>query len=463
MIAGFSQRRGLLAPCPPGSREAVEKHDERSAVLTRLDDMQIEVMGSPAGFPPAGFEQRGRRHQVPTGRRGHRFCPLHGSANFLRHQPVLPTPSCWLGVNRQMYTAPPFADHRFALVLSGGNALGSFQAGAWCALEQHGLVPDWIAGASVGAVNGAIICGNPPGERRAALERLWRPALNNEMPTFDLKSAEEARRVRSAISSLAFGQPGLFNPRALYGPWFNPFGNLEPSSLYDALPLEATLEKLVDFERLNGGATRYFATAVDIDTGEDVLFDSAKAHVAPEHIRASAALLPVYSPVEIGGRLLGDAGISINLPLDVVLAQPQDKPLLCIAIDLLPLRAPRPLNLGETLTRAQDLMFATQSRRAIAAWQALFAERARQGDAASVTLLHLAYANQADEVSLKAFDFSPKSAARRWRAGFETVDRALEQLSAPAHALGQPGLAVLAPDDQHRLASVQWGLAPLTG
>lgn len=78
-------------------------------------------------------------------------------------------------------------------------------------------------------------------------------------------------------------------------------------------------------------------------------------------------MLPVYSPVEIGGRLLGDAGISINLPLDAMLAQPQDKPMLCIAIDLMPLRAPRPKTLGDMVTRSQDLMFATQSRRAIAA------------------------------------------------------------------------------------------------
>lgn len=224
-----------------------------------------------------------------------------------------------------MQTPFPFAGHRVALVLSGGNALGAFQAGAWRALEDHGLLLDWIAGASVGAVNGAIICGNPPELRRTALETLWRPASDSANPALDLKPAEEARRTQSALASLAFGQLGLFSPRTLYGPWFNPFGNAEPSSLYDALPLEATLETLVDFERLNAGGPRFFATAVDIETGEDVVFDSASAPIDARHVRASAALIPVYSSVEIGGRLLGDAGISINLPLDAVLAQPQDK------------------------------------------------------------------------------------------------------------------------------------------
>lgn len=356
-----------------------------------------------------------------------------------------------------------FANHRIALVLSGGNALGAFQAGAWCALEDHGVAPDWIAGASVGAVNGAIIGGNPPDRRRAALETLWRPAGDSTNPTLDFKPAEEARRTQSALASLALGQPGMFSPRALYGPWFNPFGNSEPSSLYDALPLETTLETLIDFGRLNTGGTRYFATAVDIESGEDVVFDSSRVSIGAQHIRASTALLPVYSPVQIGGRLLGDAGMSINLPLDAVLAQPQDRPLLCIAIDLLPLPARRPQTLGETATRAQDLMFATQSRRAIAAWQALFAERTRHGDAASVTLLHLSYADQTDEVSLKAFDFSPRSVARRWQAGFDTVHRALSQLEITGLPPGQPGLHVLATSDESQLAPVHWPLAPVVG
>lgn len=362
-----------------------------------------------------------------------------------------------------MQTPSFFADYRVALVLSGGNALGAFQAGAWCALEHHGLMPDWIAGASVGAVNGAIICGNPPDQRRTALQTLWRPATDGAIPALGLKPAEDARRTQAALASLAFGQPGLFSPRTLYGPWFKPFGNPEPSSLYDALPLEATLDNLIDFKRLNAGGTRYFATAVDIESGEDVVFDSSNARISAAHVRASAALLPVYSPVEIGGRLLGDAGISINLPLDAVLAQPQDKPLLCVAIDLLPLRAPRPQSLGETVTRAQDLMFATQSRRAIAAWQALFAERARDGHGASVTLLHLPYADQTDEVSLKAFDFSPRSAARRWQAGFDTVDHALSQLGTSKFPLGRQGLNVFAPAHEDQLAPVHWPLAPIAG
>src|SRR5688572_18041682 len=62
---------------------------------------------------------------------------------------------------------------RLALVLSGGHALGAFQAGAFEALEDGGFRPDWVLGTSIGAVNGAIICGNDPELRVERLRQFW--------------------------------------------------------------------------------------------------------------------------------------------------------------------------------------------------------------------------------------------------------------------------------------------------
>ncbi len=62
---------------------------------------------------------------------------------------------------------------RIALVLSGGAALGAYQAGAYAALEGSGVRPNWIAGTAIGAVNAAIIAGNPPHERALRLRRFW--------------------------------------------------------------------------------------------------------------------------------------------------------------------------------------------------------------------------------------------------------------------------------------------------
>src|SRR5215469_16401397 len=63
---------------------------------------------------------------------------------------------------------------RIALVLSGGEALGAYQAGAYAALERNGVRPNWIAGSGIGAVNAAIIAGNLPQERGPRLRQFWR-------------------------------------------------------------------------------------------------------------------------------------------------------------------------------------------------------------------------------------------------------------------------------------------------
>jgi NTE family protein len=356
-------------------------------------------------------------------------------------------------------------DYDLALVLSGGNALGAFQAGAYQAMHETGFEPDWIAGASSGAINGAIICGNPADRRIERLRALWAVSEAGSGAEAQWGVFEDARRTNAVVATLAAGHPALFVPRNLLGPWWNPFGNREPASLYDLTPLERTLETLVDFDLLNRGATRLSVTAVDIGNGQDVVFDTHTHRLTPAHLRASAALLPAFSPVEIEGRLLGDAGISANLPLDALLAEPGERPLLCIALDLLPLAASPPRTLGETVSRTQDLIFATQSRRAIAAWQAIFDERGRSGESRAVTLLHIAYADQSREVSGKASDFSPASTAQRWQAGHDQLTRAIAQLRDGGIALGQPGLTTYRTpaDPAGPLETVRWPIGPVSG
>lgn len=355
-------------------------------------------------------------------------------------------------------------DFRLALVLSGGNALGSYQAGAYQALHEQGLFPDWIAGASAGAINGALICGNPLDGRVAALRSLWNPGSGADTPWAALARAlpENARRTAAAMQTLLTGAPPLFVPRHLFGPWWNPFGNREPASLYDATPLRETIERLADFALINRGEPRLSVTAVDVESGDDVVLDTRTMAIQPDHVRASAALMPVFSPVEVGGRLLADAGISANLPLDVVLSEPGGGPLVCIAVDLLPLPAPRPRSLGDVLCRTQDLVFATQSRRALAAWQAIFEERTKAGDGTSITVLHVAYTAQDNEVSGKGFDFSAASSAQRWQAGYEDMIRIAAQLSGGSVPVGRPGLSLYrpGPGDAGPLETVRFPLGP---
>lgn len=360
--------------------------------------------------------------------------------------------------------ASPQPDYHLAIVLSGGNALGAYQAGAYQALHERQMEPDWISGASAGAINGALICGNPAERRLDRLAAFWHTQGAGDAPSPGIWGlGDEARRTQVAALTLMGGQPDWFVPRSLYGPWWNPFANPEPASLYDASPMEARVAELIDFDLLNEGPKRYLATAVDVETGEDIVFDNTHHRFTPRHMRACGALLPAFSPVEIEGRMVGDAGVSVNLPLDAVLGETFDRPLLCIAFDLLPLTAPVPKTLGGTVTRMQDLLFASQSRRSIAAWQAIYGERLKQGDTASITLLHISYTDQEREVSGKAFDFSRLSAEARWQAGYADASRALDQVR--ALPFGKPGMTVhtlaKADDGERRLEQIEWQLAPV--
>lgn len=355
-------------------------------------------------------------------------------------------------------------DFRLAIVLSGGNALGAYQAGAYQALYERKMEPDWVSGASAGAINGAVICGNPPERRMERLAALWHTKGAGGHPSSAIWGlGDEARRTGVAALTLAGGQPDWFVPRALFGPWWNPFASAEAASLYDASPLETRVSELIDFDLLNAGTPRYQATAVDVETGGDIVFDNTRHTITPRHLRACGALLPAFAPVDVEGRMVADAGVSANLPLDAVLGARFDRPLLCIAFDLLPLRAPAPRTLGDSANRMQDLLFASQSRRAIAAWREIYAERAKNGDDASVTLLHVSYTDQDREVSGKAFDFSRLSAEARWQAGYADASRALDAVR--LLPFGEPGLAVhkLAKQGEGaaQLERVDWQLAPV--
>jgi NTE family protein len=185
----------------------------------------------------------------------------------------------------------------------------------------------------------------------------------------------------------------------------------------------------VDFGRLDGGETRLTVGCVDVETGEEVYFDSHQMAIRPEHVLASTAILPAFPPVEVDGRVLCDAGYTINLPLDPVFAEEPDRNLLCIAVDLFSLRAPRPASLDAVLERANDLIFASPPRRAITALSREYALRQElRPDGPKATLLHLVYQAGVDELSAKSFDYSPSSIRDRWTAGTRDMAAGLLRL-----------------------------------
>ena len=253
---------------------------------------------------------------------------------------------------------PATYDRRISLVLQGGGALGSYQAGVYEALEEADYAPDWVAGISIGAINGALIAGNPPGKRVEALQSFWRrviqPAFSNPfIPGMLLSNCSW-----SAVNAILFGQDGLYAPRPITE-WFG-----SPVSVYDTGALKSTLESLVDFDRINGGTTRLSVGAAHIETGAFRYFDSVEIPLRPEHIMASAALPPAFPPVEIDGQHYWDGGIVSNTPLQYVIDYVPRRSRLTFQVDLFNEFGPVPTDLDSALEREKDIRYSSRTRTA---------------------------------------------------------------------------------------------------
>ena len=317
-----------------------------------------------------------------------------------------------------------------ALVLSGGNALGAYHAGVYEVLQERGIQPDWIVGASMGAVTAAIVAGNAPEDRVAKLRGFWNEATQHTGPS--VSGMLKPRQVYNGLHSLMtlmWGRPNIFQHR-WPGLWSALPGVPNDIAMFDHAPLLASINRYVDFERLNQGDIRVTLGCADVATGEEIYFDTARETVRAEHVLASTSLLPAFPPVEIDGRLLCDLGYTNNLPLDPVFAEEPKRDLLCIASDLFSLQAPRPGSLDAVLERANDLIFASAGRRTISALQREYELRQRlEPTGPTVTLLHTVYKAAADQLSAKSFDFSPSSIWDRWSAGEQDMTHGLEGLS----------------------------------
>jgi hypothetical protein len=179
---------------------------------------------------------------------------------------------------------------RVALVLQGGGALGAYQAGVYEALAEAAIHPNWIAGVSIGAINAALIAGNPPQVRVDRLREFWTQVTSGggwpcfSDPSFGLARGDIGRNFLNQMSAglaLANGASGFFRTRPV-GPWFQTAGTIEATSFYDTADLKRTLERLVDFDRVNAGGARLSVGAVSVRTGNFVCFGTATHTICPD-------------------------------------------------------------------------------------------------------------------------------------------------------------------------------------
>lgn len=306
---------------------------------------------------------------------------------------------------------------KVALVLGGGNALGAYHGGAFTAMAAADVRVDWIAGSSIGAITAALIAGSASERREATLREFWRRAASTSgEASWVPKEWRQPLQVASALQARLFGRPALFHPRLPESP------SVGRPGLYDVTPFRNTLLEMVDFDRLNNGSTRVSVVAVDVETGEEVVFDTRHERIGVEHLLASAALIPDFQPVNINGRVLVDGGLADNVPVDVVLSEPPDLPLTCFALDLFPTHASPPSHLLQAAQRQSDLMFANQTRRSLRDQQEIWRLR---GPAHPASVYWLEYRGTADEIAMKSYDFSGTILKRRWHTGERDMRAAL--------------------------------------
>ena len=362
---------------------------------------------------------------------------------------------------------------RVAFVLQGGGALGSYQAGAYEALAEAGIEPNWLSGVSIGAVNAAIIAGNRPAERVARLREFWEAVSDRALWTDYLPEGElfnELRSYTSAFAAAALGQPAFFRPR-VPSPWLVPPGEVERASYYDTAGLRRTLERLVDFELINRGPAQLSVGAVNVCTGNLAYFDSARMRLGSEHIMASAALPPALPAIAVDGEYYWDGGIVSNTPLQHLLEQEEHRRCLVFQVDLFPARGPLPRNMPDVLARQKDIVYSSRTRYNTDSFRRTQRLKSRLRDALRrvppealrpeeqallrapaglVNILHLIYQQRSFEGEAKDYEFSRASMLHHWSCGYADTRHTLEHHEWLDPAAPADGIAV---HDVHREAT----------
>jgi NTE family protein len=339
---------------------------------------------------------------------------------------------------------------QISLLLQGGGALGAYQAGVYQALAEADLQPDWVAGISIGAINSAIIAGNPPEKRVARLREFWETVSRSPLGVPHVKSLELkdnfvhqiVNQVR-AWDILLFGAPNFFVPR-VPSPVLWPPGRATKASYYDNTPLHGLLGRLVDFDRINGGEMRFSVGAVDIQSGDFTYFDNTTHRIRAEHVVASGSLPPGFPATEVDGSFFWDGGLISNTPLQWVLESRPRRDTLAFQVDLWSARGPLPKDLVEVEMRQKDILYSSRNRAATDAykrWQKLRiavanlikqlppelqdCEDARllapEVDDKVCNIVHLIYRSKVYEGVARDFEFSRRTMEEHWASGYENA------------------------------------------
>jgi NTE family protein len=327
---------------------------------------------------------------------------------------------------------------RVVLVMQGGGAPGCYQAGAYQALHEAGIEPDWVIGTSIGAINGAIITGNQVSDRIEKLREFW--------ARLDTHAPEPLNRVVPLLT----GVPNYCYPNPALAWGAETRVGIERAAMYLVDPLKKLLPALVDFNLINSGDTRFTLGLTTVETGQIRYFDSKQDKISLEHVLGSSAVPPNFPAVLVDGQYYWDGGVYSNSPVEVVFDEYPRHSSVVFALQIWPTRGRRPETLSQAFMREKDIMFGSRSRthimrqaelhrmrRIIRELIDMLPEESKNSPRAKelagwscTTTMHLVEINAQPiegESNARDFDFSRAAVQARWRAGYADASRMLER------------------------------------
>jgi len=342
----------------------------------------------------------------------------------------------------------PQEQRQVVLVFQGGGALGAYQAGAYQALHETGIEPDWIIGTSIGAINASLIAGNEPDNRVERLEEFWRRMRRKEF--WGLSNWPGLVDTTSYWSTVLGGIPGFFepNPLAFLGAHY-PLGR-DNAGFYSTAPLEKTLTELVDFALVKRCMPRLTVGAAHVRSSQMRYFDSRGTAISVRHVMASGALPPAFPAVRIDGELYWDGGILSNTPTEAIFDDNPRRNSLIFAVHMWNPMGVEPETIWEVLHRQKDIQYSSRVANHIAKQRQVHKLRhvvselvkfipaekrnhpvvkdlAEYGCRTQMHVVELLAPRLDNENHTKDIDFSPTGIRLRWEAGYADTIRALQR------------------------------------
>jgi NTE family protein len=335
------------------------------------------------------------------------------------------------------------------LALQGGGALGAYQVGAYKAMAQHRIEPDWVAGISIGAINAAIIAGNAPNQRVARLEELWSEISRPQ--TFGGSFQGQMAKMVDWLSfgqSICFGQPNFYAPRipgpmVTMGPSLAPPGTPGATSYYNTDPMIETLGRLA-FNAPKAGGMRLTVGATSVTDGTLKFFDSKHQTITPAHVLASGSLPPGFPAIDIDGTLYWDGGCVANTPLDAMISDPPTGDSIAFIIDLWNPNGPPPKDMNEVAWRQKEIQYASRTQHSVGAvaakhhLQRLGHGKHGESPTGRMDIVHIIYNSGDNHIPFSDADFGRSSLESRSAAGFADMEAALKGAGGMQDWLAEP-------------------------